>query len=232
LQAKTKITRIFTREGNMEKNFGQTGDPSTAAPSNAQEWQERLLPFMARMVLGLTLFFFVASCAQLVYLHWAIKNGPELVLRPSSFSHATQADAGDNQTLAAARLQALVDLEAFSLRRHTHQANVLLMARVWTRYLGFVTGMILALVGAAFILGKLQIAATEVNATVQMAELSVKSASPGLILAVLGVLLMLATIVTHHQIQTTDTAVFLKESTLSGTFDAERPPLPKRPQGN
>ncbi len=184
---------------------------------------------MARMVLGLTVFFFIASCVQLIYLHWTIRNSPQLNLRPSAFYSAT-ADAGEEQKLAAARLQALVDLEAYSLRRHTHQANVLLMARVWTHYLGFVTGMILALVGAAFILGKLQIASTDVNAKVQMAEISIKSSSPGLILVFLGVLLMLTTIVTHHKIETSDTAVYLKETTSLGAFEPERPPTPQRPQ--
>lgn len=213
----------------MEKTPGQTDNSLRQASSSTQQWQEKLLPFMARMVLGLTLFFFLASCAQLIYLHWTIKNSPELDLRPYSFNSATVDAADEQQKLAAAKLQALVDLEAYSLRRHTHQANVLLMARVWTRYLGFVTGMILALVGATFILGKLQIATTDVNARVQMAELSIKSSSPGLILVFLGVLLMLATIVTHHQIETTDTAVYLKESPSLKAFEPERPPTPQPP---
>jgi hypothetical protein len=213
----------------MGATLGQAHDLLGQTSSSTQQWQEKLLPFMVRMVLGLTLFFFIASCAQLVYLHWTIKNGPELDLRPSSASFSATANVAEPQSLAAAQLQAMVDLEAYSLRRHTHYANVLLMARIWTRYLGFVTGMILALVGAVFILGKLQVAAADVNARVQMAELSIKSSSPGLILASLGVSLMFATIVTHQQIETTDTAVYLKGSTPLTTMEPERPPTPQRP---
>jgi hypothetical protein len=214
----------------MEKTPKQADNLLRQASSSTQQWQEKLLPFMAWMVFGLTLFFFIASCAQLIYLHWTIKNSPKLDLRPSSFNFEMVDTCDEKQKLAAAKLQALVDLEAYSLRRHTHQANVLLMARVWTRYLGFVTGMILALVGAAFILGKLQIATTDVNARVKIAELSIKSSSPGLILVFLGVLLMLATIVIHHQIETTDTAVYLKESTSFEAFEQKRPPTPQPPQ--
>lgn len=217
----------------MEKTAKLEDDALVPTSTNTQQWQEKLLPFMARMVLGLTLFFFIASCAQLIYLHWTIKNSPELDLHQIRLFNAATTNADEQQNLAAAKLQALVELEAYSLRRHTHQANVLLMARVWTRYLGFVTGMILALVGAAFILGKLQSASTDVNAKVQAAEMSIKSSSPGLILAFLGVLLMLVTIVTHHQIETTDTAVYIKESTSSlQASEPERPPTPLRPQAN
>jgi hypothetical protein len=45
-------------------------------------------------------------------------------------------------------------LEADALQRRYHQANANMLARVWTRQLGFITGMLLALVGAAFILGR------------------------------------------------------------------------------
>ena len=198
--------------------------------SSSQQWQEKLLPFMVRMVFGLTLFFFIASCVQLIYLHWNIKNSPKLDLDLSSLNSSSVDAADVKQKLETAKLQALVYLEAYSIRRHTHQANVLLMARVWTRYLGFVTGMILSLVGAAFILGKLQIASTDVNARVQMAELSIKSSSPGLVLVILGVVLMLVTIVTHHQIETTDVPVYLKNANSFETSELSRPPTPQLPK--
>ncbi|NIN68296.1 MAG: hypothetical protein GTO63_27030, partial [Anaerolineae bacterium] len=44
------------------------------------KWQERLLPLMSHMVVGLTLFFFVASFAQLAYLHWSISRSPQMEL--------------------------------------------------------------------------------------------------------------------------------------------------------
>jgi hypothetical protein len=63
------------------------------------------------------------------------------------------------------------------------------MSRLWTTYLGFVTGMIFALVGAMFVLGKLESDPSELKTKVGTAlDTSFKSASPGLVLAVLGVI--------------------------------------------
>ncbi len=199
--------------------------------SGLQLWQEKLLPFMVKMILGLTLFFFVASCFQLFYVNRSINKSPELILRESPYM-SEAANMTSEQKSEAVKYQALVDLEAYSLRRHAHLANVSIMARIWIQYLGFVTGMILALVGASFILGKLQIATSSVEAKVQEAELSIKSSSPGLFLVVLGVILMITTICIHHRIETTDNGVYLKASSHSGIFDTERPPVPQIPDGN
>jgi hypothetical protein len=61
-----------------------------------------------------------------------------------------------DQRLMAAVMAILSSLETNIVERRYHQANVSLMSRVWTRYLGFVTGMVLAMVGSIFILGKLR----------------------------------------------------------------------------
>jgi hypothetical protein len=100
------------------------------------------------------------------------------------------------------------------------------MSRVWTSYLGFVTGMVLALVGAAFILGKLQEPVSELSTALQGTSISLKSASPGLLLAALGTILMLATIITHHRIDVVDKAVYLRDSAaITPASIADQPPL-------
>jgi hypothetical protein len=171
----------------------------------SQRWQERLLPLMVRMVVGLTLFFFIASLAQLVYLHTTIQKAPpldlpKLMVGPQSYRLKE----------LPPEFQALAFLEADVLERRYHQANVLLMSRVWARYLGFVTGMILSLVGAVFILGKLREEATELEAKGSAGAIQLRSTSPGLVMATLGVVLMIVTIVTHHEIATVDTPVYMK----------------------
>ena len=205
---------------------GQAGHSAETLAPETLRWQRRLLPLMVRMIVSLTLFFFLASLAQLVFLHWSIIKAPELQLDTARISAAASAKADFDQLLAAAKLNALIELEGQALQRHYHQANVLLMARLWIRYLGFVTGMILSLVGAVFILGKLQVSTSELAAKVEGAELSFKSASPGLILAILGVALMLTTILTHHRIETTDNAVYLREYSIAPTSKTiAQPPL-------
>jgi hypothetical protein len=179
-------------------------DAAPAASTEELAWQLRLLPLMIRMIVGLTFFFFAASLGQLVYLHSVIDRVPitnyaALSNPPADSSHAT----------VSPEFRILASLDANLLDRRYHQANVFLMGRLWTSYLGFVTGMILALVGAIFILGKLRIDASELSASGAGASLGLKSTSPGLILAALGVVLMVTTIVTNHPIQTADSAVFV-----------------------
>jgi hypothetical protein len=76
------------------------------------------------------------------------------------------------------------------------ERRALLISRLWLSYLSFVTGMILALVGAAFILGQLEFTEAGVTTKIAGSELSLQSTSPGLILAGLGVAMMMVTTVT------------------------------------
>jgi hypothetical protein len=172
-------------------------------------WQDRMLPLMQRMIIGLTLFFFLASFAQLYFLHQSIGQAPRIDLSSILPNSTIAQDSEQSMSVDAVHSRALLLLEANALERRHHQANVLLMSRVWVRYLGFVTGMILALVGAVFILGKLREPASEINAEGKLVSIAVRSASPGIVLAFLGVTLMLATIVTHHEIQVRDVPVFV-----------------------
>jgi hypothetical protein len=188
------------------------------------EWQRQLLPLMSRMVKWLAAFFFIASFAQLMYLHWKISRSPALDIQGPLSSLSVPAIGAQN-VLSAARLKAVIVLEANGLEQQYHQANVLLMSRIWTSYLGFVTGMILSLVGASFVLGKLREPTSELTLKTAPSDVSFRSASPGLILAVLGTLLMLTTIVTNHRIETTHRAVYLRDD-VSTTAESPEPPPP------
>jgi hypothetical protein len=206
------------REANeraIPRSQAMTDLPSSSTSRTAaadSRWQERLQPVMVWMVIGLTIFFFVASLVQLAYLHEKIWQAPQVELEELTELRATSGEALTPELLMLALL------ETNALQRRYHQANVLLMSRVWARYLGFVTGMILALVGAVFILGKLSEEATELGATGPDVGFNLRSGSPGVILAVLGVVLMGATIVTHHEIETVDQPIYLMLG-----FTAEKP---------
>jgi hypothetical protein len=174
------------------------------------DWQIALLPLMTVMLVGLTLFFFVASFVQLNNLHNSISDSPKVQLERTialvnSETHRTSADI-----LRAGELQILAALEGYALDRRYHQANVLLMSRVWIRYLGFVTGMILGLVGSSFILGKMRSDRNEATITAGPVSAAFQGTEPGLILALLGVALMITTIVTHHPIATEDAPTFMQ----------------------
>ena len=178
-----------------------------------EAWSRRMVPLMTKMLVGLTIFFFLASAAQLSYLHYQITEGPDTDLAGPLAMMGVTLDpetARPSETgLPAAAVAALTVLELGAMERRYHQANVSLLSRVWTRYLGFVTGMVLSMVGAAFILGRLE---NETASTAKAAgpggSVEVKSTSPGIVMTGLGVALMITTIVTHHEIQVRDQAVY------------------------
>ncbi|MEP6768813.1 MAG: hypothetical protein ABJC61_09100 [Acidobacteriota bacterium] len=177
-------------------------DLAEIAASAERRWQDRTLPFMVRMLGGLTIFFLAASFIQLVYLHSRIEKAP--ILPNSVLVPPASAARGLTELNTASVL-----LESHVVALRYHQANIFLMARVWTNYLGFVTGMTLALVGATFILGKLRMSSTSLEGRMDSAAVSLKTASPGITLAVLGVVLMMTTIVVQHPIETKDVPVYL-----------------------
>ncbi len=106
--------------------------------------------------------------------------------------------------------RALIALEVHSVERRFHLAQVSLMSRLWVIYLGFVTGMILALVGAAFIVAKINEAQpSELSGKTTVGELNLKSTSPGLIMTVLGTALMMTTILTPQSGAVSEGALYL-----------------------
>jgi hypothetical protein len=206
---------------------GTARSAASLSTEPVKAWQEKLLPLMMWTLVVLAAFFFLASFGQLVYLHNKIWEAPRIDAR------ALHVSSEDGALTDAARFNALTALEANAMERRYHQANVLLMSRLWARYLGFVTGMILALVGAAFILGKLREEPTSIDASQAGASLSLRSSSPGLILAVLGVVLMALTIVTNETISTTDSPIYMQfaqprasqgKPSLGGAADSARTP--------
>ncbi len=170
-------------------------------------WNRLLLPLMIGMVVGLTLFFFAASMFQLYALQESIADSPKLDLKAQLAEMPLPEKASEIE--AQQRWKTLSLLEEHAVRQRYHQANVLLMARVWVRYLGFVTGMIMALVGAVFVLGKLREARTELSVGTGEHQGKISTHSPGLILASLGTLLMFTTLVTHHRIDVNDGPLYV-----------------------
>lgn len=111
----------------------------------------------------------------------------------------TKADSALNAKLKGdldyIRWITLARLEEKSLDRRYSQGGLLLVSRIFTKYLGFFTGMILAIVGAVFIIGKLQESSSDIEGAIgEQMKLKIVSSSPGIIFGVLGTVLMLSTI--------------------------------------
>ena len=103
-------------------------------------------------------------------------------------------------------------LEADALEKRYRQASALLMSRIWTRRLAFSTGMVLALIGAVFIIGKLSETPSKLGFEGTGAKASIDSASPGLNLAFMGVVLMAIALVVQLKIEVQDKAIYFLSS--------------------
>jgi hypothetical protein len=152
-------------------------------------WQRKLLPWLTTIVTVVLAFFLLATAVQLFRLEKRVST-----FRPS--------DLPSLQDPAAL-------FESYSIQRRFHLAGVLLIGRLWVIYLGFVTGMILAIVGAAFILAKLREDQSEFTAKTADASFLFKSSSPGLIMTGLGVILMLTTILTPQTISVREGPLYM-----------------------
>jgi hypothetical protein len=196
-------------------------DEATAAPTenstltiansddeDVKTWQENLLPFMMKMIAALAVFFLLASVTQLVYLHGAIDKRNALDKTPLSVI-TEESLTNSSEVVEASHFNALAQLELYTIERRYHQANMFLMSRVWVRYLGFVTGMTLALIGATFILGKMREPPSEVEAGTSVVKFAFAGASPGMFLVLAGLVLMLATMIVHYKIDVSDAAVYV-----------------------
>jgi hypothetical protein len=122
---------------------------------HTRKWQHRLLPYMSIALAVLALTYLVGSFLQLDALRRHIVAMPSLsqsdILRPYDCPVAWPAET----CLAIRTADTAAVMEANLVARRYHQSAALLMGAVWSRYLGFLTGMVLSLVGATFILGKL-----------------------------------------------------------------------------
>lgn len=173
-------------------------------------WQRYMRPLMIAMLVCLTVFFFVATLFQLVNLNTRIGASPKLDATTLFAQSACPPNTSESACVAHRRLTMAAVLEVNIIALRHHEANVLLMSAIWSRYLGFITGMILALVGAAFILGKLSDKGTKVGVEGETSPVRfmLATASPGIVLVISGVALMLITIVTLHQFSTRDAAIY------------------------
>jgi uncharacterized membrane protein YidH (DUF202 family) len=194
-------------------------------------WQRRLIPLMAGMVVIAALFFAFVSIREFDQLKDMLRAPPSgvpaLVERLDRVAAATPAER-----LELIDRQARLTLEAEGVARRYQQSHAIILGRLWTRFMAFITGTILALVGAAFILGKLREPVSEISGGGGGAQASIRSASPGIVLATLGTVLMLAALFAYFDVRTTDTPNYMApEAEIGADVMAGAPGAPPAEDG-
>lgn len=182
------------------------------------KWQQKLLPWFIIMPTFLIGIFIFLATQQLVRFNEKTQTKTDSALMEKVFSvlegKRLNAEESDKYML----LTVLTFLEQESTFRRYNQGGLLLMSRIFTKYLGFFTGMILAIVGAVFIIGKIREESANITADVnEMMKFSIISSSPGIIFGILGTLLMLATILKHNDIIVQDSPLYLNTNSIIAT---------------
>jgi hypothetical protein len=225
-------------EPNLIQAGKTSGKPEKTTKQITQlaSWQNRLLPWLVIMPTILILLFIYLATRQMQRFNAVIDAKEESVIEKLI---PTKADSALNAKLKGdldyIRWITLARLEEKSLDRRYSQGGLLLVSRIFTKYLGFFTGMILAIVGAVFIIGKLQESSSDIEGGIgEQMKLKIVSSSPGIIFGVLGTVLMLSTILQHAEISVKDQPLFLNPANVllnSGqTLNADSAAEPKKHQ--
>lgn len=184
---------------------------------------------MRGSLIGMALFFFAASLFQYQQLYRDVQqHSPQTLVQLERLEQRLSPAQFDN--LAYLRWKTMVTLEQDAMQMRYQNVNAALLLRTWTRYMGFLVGMVLAFAGAFFILGKLKEDPTQASGEGGGFKFSVASSSPGIVLATLGTALMAMTLLVKFDFEVADKPIYILPYGLTVPTQAERPPeLPDAP---
>jgi hypothetical protein len=168
-------------------------------------WQTKLLPLMAGSLIALGAIFFVSSLWQYDRLQQYF-DPPKMELREELKRLQPGVEVVQTQEYRDWYVRAL--LEEMAMKRRYQQNSVVVQARVWTRLMGFLTGMVLVFSGCVFILGKLRENVT-VSGDMSSAKWTLITSSPGVALAFFGSGLIAFAIYLPATVESSDSAVYL-----------------------
>lgn len=201
------------------------GEPQSEARDTIA-WQKRLLPFAVTAISLMAIFFFISSIVQIDRLSDRITPPPNDKIEKTLAAFESKSPDASLANLDYIKWKSLILLEQETVNHRYAQVNATLLLRAWTRNIGFLTGMIMALIGAIFILAKLREGETSLAGEGGGAKATLVTSSPGIVLAVLGTILMSVTIVSGFEFSTTDAPVYIGRGDTASDEIALPPPAP------
>jgi hypothetical protein len=186
----------------------------SAEPTDLAAWHAKLLPFMMTSLIVMGLLFFALTIWHFRELQAQLAFGTVEVEQTLGRLSREAGPATDTYRDWYMR----VVLESAALKHRYQQSSAIVHARVWTRYMGFLTGMILALTGCVFVLGKLR-EEVSMSGSGQGVSANLETSSPGLVLALAGAILVGISLYVPVTVETSDRAVYLPQ-----LVDAVTPP--------
>lgn len=189
-------------------------------------WQKRLLPWMVVLpTLLVGAFIFLASLRMNKIESFIYKNDASFLDGKMISPEKLDLRSPTAANMEYINLYVLTEMEQYSMNKRYSQAAAITMSTIYSKYLGFFTGMILAIVGAIFIISKLKESSTNIEASMRE-ELKFKllSSSPGIIFGFLGAALMTITILHKGEVNVNDSPLYLNHYNLSrAPYDPNRP---------
>ncbi len=185
--------------------------PSQINEQQLEKWQQKLLPWLIilpTILIGTFIFLATVQMRNFEgYIYHGDKSEIDNVLPAVA---AVKVDSNIQSKLGYLQLYTLAKMEEHSINRRYNQAGAIMMSGIYTKYLGFFTGMILAIVGSVFIISKLKEDASDLEGSVKdQIRFKVLSSSPGIIFGVLGTLLMTVTILKRAEVNVKDQPLYL-----------------------
>lgn len=188
--------------------------PSTLA------WQKRVLPLMAGVIIVFSTFFIIGTAYQL----FSIQSKIEYDDKADVEVFTNMQEANTPLKMEQLNLKTKAQLETYAIKRRYHQSNMLLISRIWIQYLGFLVGMILAMVGGTFVLGKMKETGSSFDSDISnVGKFSFNSSSPGLFLVLFGVIIIITTLLYHPEITVQDGSLYFDKTFQLNTNETSKP---------
>ncbi|MDB5014347.1 MAG: hypothetical protein JWQ25_2549 [Daejeonella sp.] len=193
------------------------------------DWQKRLLPWMIIMPTLLISAFIYLATLQLNKFTAEI-NRPsvselgKILASPkdSTISYSLKNNINYIKWITLAKM------EEDAINKRYKQGSVLLMSRIYIKYLGFLTGMILAIVGSVFIISKIKEEGNDLQGSFsEQLQFKILSSSPGIIFGLLCTCLMLSAILQHAEINIKDMPLYLNHYNIIPMGGSEAAPQKK-----
>ena len=188
---------------------GLKADLAAARAEARARWQRHLLPLMIFTVIVALFAFLALSLYQAWVVRESINAAPQLDLRPILDSVNCSDSSKTSVRIQCPEWKVAALLEQHTISRRYHQANIAMLVRISVKYLGFLTGMLMSIVGAVFVLGRLTEASSRLATQGPFGKFTIATVSPGLILAVLGTVLMITTVMVNPPTEVNDVSVYL-----------------------
>ncbi len=197
-------------------------------------WQNRLLRFMTNSLIAMAVIFFVTTLWLFVDLTRRVEyRQTDLVTVINSLPHA--ADVAADRAYREWYVRAV--LEKSALEQRFALQSMIVQGRLWTRAMGFLTGMILCFSGCVFVLGKMREPPTQAAAEASGIKATLSTSSPGVFLAFTGALLIGLTLYVPTSVESSDASVYLPrqvevvnpDSLMGHAQSAREAPLPIAP---